>query len=63
MELTTETPGRASMLATIAAVAACLITAPSVQATILLHESFGFNTNGIRLVRDPLNPTSADIRS
>jgi hypothetical protein len=41
-------PGRAFRLAIVAVAGVWLGATPQVEATILLHESFGFNTNGIR---------------
>jgi hypothetical protein len=42
-----EIPGRACLLGIITSAAGMVVALPG-QATILLHESFGFNTNGIR---------------
>jgi len=42
-------PGHAFRLAIVTRVGLCLAATAHAGATILLHESFGFNTNGIRL--------------
>lgn len=41
--------GRPFKLAIFTVVGMCLIALPQVEATILLHESSGFNINGLRL--------------
>lgn len=43
------TPGWMRGLAIVMALVACVFATPHAQAAILLHESFGFGTNSIRL--------------